>query len=213
MKKIITTAIACLALMAFSKTTLQSQKATSTATLMHTSQVMDTSGAKKFWDTLKRHCGKAYEGNLNSGAVGDDFKGKQLVIHLLSCNDDEILIPFNVGDNRSRTWILIYKDGRIQLKHDHRHEDGTSDKVTMYGGTTSNSGLPGLAVFPADEETVGVIPAAATNVWWITVNDTAYTYNLRRIGTDRLFSVSFDLTKEIETPKASWGWENYPSSR
>ncbi|CAN0605440.1 unnamed protein product, partial [Ectocarpus sp. 12 AP-2014] len=101
------------------------------------------------------------------------------------------------------------KEGRIELKHDHRHEDGTSDKVTMYGGTTSNGGLPELAVFPADEETATIIPAAANNVWWITLDETSFTYNLRRIGTDRLFSVSFNLTAEIEQPEPSWGWEEY----
>lgn len=31
---------------------------------------------------------------------------------------------------------------------------------------------------------------------------------LRIIGTDRLFSVKFDLTKEVETPSAPWGSEN-----
>jgi hypothetical protein len=79
----------------------------------------------------------------------------------------------------------------------------------MYGGTTPNSGLPQLAVFPADKETATIIPAAANNVWWITLNETGFTYNLRRIGTERFFSVSFDLTTEIEQPEASWGWEGF----
>ncbi|MGF1558815.1 MAG: hypothetical protein ACFCUL_06985 [Flavobacteriaceae bacterium] len=176
---------------------------------LQTSIVIDTSGAQQFWGALKAHCGKAFEGEIVSGPAGDDFNDKRLVMYVLSCSDDEIFIPFNVGDNRSRTWVLKYKDGRIELKHDHRHEDGTSDKVTMYGGTTSNGGLPGIAVFPADEETTTIIPAAATNVWWITVDDAKYTYNLRRIGSERFFSVSFDLTKEIEKPEPSWGWEAY----
>lgn len=174
---------------------------------------IDTSGAKQFWDTLKKHCGKAYEGKIVSGPAGDDFMDKRLVMYVLSCSADEILIPFNVGDNRSRTWILKYKDGRIELKHDHRHEDGTSDDVTMYGGTTSNRGLPGIAVFPADEETTTIIPAAATNVWWITVGDKQFTYNLRRMGADRFFSVSFYLAKEIEKPLPSWGWEDFVAPR
>lgn len=171
--------------------------------------LIDSTGAKQFWDTLKKHCGKTYEGTIINAPAGDDFRGKRLVMHVLSCSDDEILIPFNVGDNRSRTWVLKYKNGRLELKHDHRHKDGTSDKVTMYGGTTSNIGLPGLAVFPADEETAKMIPAAANNVWWITLDETSFTYNLRRIGTDRFFSVSFDLTTAIETPEPSWGWEKY----
>ncbi|MDP2888130.1 MAG: hypothetical protein Q8P34_04070 [Bacteroidota bacterium] len=42
-----------------------------------------------------------------------------------------------------------------------------------------------------------------------TVNDTSYTYNLRRMGTDRLFTVAFDLKNEIDIPAPSWGWENF----
>lgn len=170
---------------------------------------MDTTGAKQFWDALNKYCGKTFEGKIVNAPAGDNFRDKRLVMHVLSCSTDKILIPFNVGDDRSRTWILTHANGRIELKHDHRHEDGTSDKVTMYGGTISNSGLPGLAVFPADEETATIIPAAANNVWWITLDETSFTYNLRRIGTDRFFSVSFDLTNEIEKPEASWGWEHY----
>ena len=94
---------------------------------------------------------------------------------------------------------------RIQLKHDHRHEDGTSDKVTMYGGTTPNSGSANIQFFPADQETANLIPYAATNVWWIVIEDNSFTYNLRRIGTDRLFSIKFDLTKPVEIPSAHWG--------
>lgn len=209
MKKILAVAFLSITLLAFSESETISGPNSATPFPVQTSMAIDTSGAKQFWEALKSHCGKAFEGEIVSGPAGDDFMDKQLVMYVLSCSDDEILIPFNVGDNRSRTWVLKYKNGRIELKHDHRHEDGTSDKVTMYGGTTSNSGLPGLAVFPADEETTTIIPAAASNVWWITVDDTKYTYNLRRIGSDRVFSVSFDLTKEIEKPEPSWGWENF----
>lgn len=213
MKKLPSIILLCLIVMAFSEAEVDTHKDDTTTFPLQTSTVIDTSGAKQFWDALILHCGKAFEGEIVSGPAGDDFNGKRLVMHVLSCSEDEILIPFNVGDNRSRTWVLKYKNGRIELKHDHRHEDGTSDKVTMYGGTTSNSGLPGLAVFPADEETTTIIPAAASNVWWITVDETKYTYNLRRIGSDRFFSVAFDLTKEIEKPKPSWGWEDYKAPK
>lgn len=171
----------------------------------------DTTGAKQFWDTLQKHCGKTFEGKIINAPAGDDFYGKRLVMHVLSCTDTEILIPFNVGEDKSRTWILRYINGKISLKHDHRHKDGTPDAITMYGGITPNSGLPTLAVFPADEETAAMIPTAANNVWWITLDETSFTYNLRRIGTERFFSVSFDLTNEIVPPKPSWGWEDYPS--
>ena len=169
----------------------------------------ETAGAKEFWNSLKALCGKAFEGKLVSAPANDDFAGKRLVMHVLSCDDEQILIPFNVGDNRSRTWIFTYKNDRITLKHDHRLEDGSDDELTMYGGTTTNSGLPGIAVFPADEETLGVIKPAATNVWWVTVDNETYSYNLRRLGTEREFTVHFDLTKEVEIPEPSWGWEDF----
>jgi hypothetical protein len=170
----------------------------------------DTLGVDQFWKKLKEHCGKTFEGTVTSGATANDgFSGKRLAMHVLSCSESQLLIPFNVGENRSRTWILTKVKDRIELKHDHRHEDGTSDAVTMYGGTTTNSGLPGIAVFPADQLTATTIPAAATNVWWITINNTTFTYNLRRIGSDRLFTVTFDITKPIEKPLPSWGWENF----
>lgn len=169
----------------------------------------DSTAAKEFWKNLKALNGKAFEGQLVSAPANDDFAGKKLVMHVLFTDDETILIPFNVGDNRSRTWILKYKNGSIELKHDHRHEDGTHDKVTMYGGTTTNSGTPNMQIFPADQETVSVIPAAFSNAWWITIDSTSYTYNLRRLGSDRVFTVSFDLTKEVEVPKPSWGWEDF----
>lgn len=170
----------------------------------------DTLGVNQFWQKLKEHCGKTYEGTVTSGATTNDgFSGKRLVMHVLSCEENQLLIPFNVGENRSRTWILTKANDRIELKHEHRHEDGKSDAVTMYGGTTTNSGLPGIAVFPADQMTATTIPAAATNVWWITINNTTFTYNLRRIGSDRLFTVTFDITKPVEKPLPSWGWEDF----
>jgi hypothetical protein len=170
----------------------------------------DTLGVDQFWQLLKQHCGKAYEGTVTSGATANDvFSGKRLVMHVLSCSENQLLIPFNVGENRSRTWILTKVKDRIELKHDHRHEDGTKDAVTMYGGTTTNSGLPGIAVFPADQLTVTTIPTAANNVWWITINTKTFTYNLRRIGSDRLITVTFDITKPVEKPLPSWGWDNF----
>ncbi|WP_029035704.1 hypothetical protein [Salinimicrobium terrae] len=161
----------------------------------------------QFWNKLEQHCGKAFAGEVIEAPENDDFRGKKLVMHLRSCEENIIKIPFFVGEDRSRTWVLNKKNATIELRHDHRHKDGTSDEVTMYGGISSNHGLPHLQVFPADQETANLIPEAASNVWWITLTDTGFTYNLRRIGTDRFFTVKFDLTEPIKTPAAPWGWE------
>jgi len=171
-------------------------------------QAQDASGVEQFWATLKKHCGKAYEGVLTEAAGNDAFAGKKLVMHVRACDENTIRIPFFVGDDKSRTWVLKHEGDRITLKHDHRHEDGSEGKVTQYGGTTSNAGLPGIQVFPADEQTTAIIPAAATNVWWITIDDNSFSYNLRRIGSDRLFTVKFNLTQPVTAPGAPWGWKD-----
>jgi hypothetical protein len=175
------------------------------------------SPADTFWNELKKLCGKAYAGSIVADtSPSPDFTGKAMVMHVRSCEADRIRIPFFVGENRSRTWILTKKGNRIELKHDHRHEDGTPDKVTMYGGTTNNAGEATRQFFPADEETTRVVapptgkaPSAAANVWWIDlVPGEHYSYNLRRLGGDRLFTVRFDITKEVPAPAAPWGWKD-----
>jgi hypothetical protein len=164
--------------------------------------------SQHFWNTLKSHCGKAYQGQLELPKEDKDFGGKQLIMHVRKCTENEIKIPFFVGDDKSRTWILNYDSNRMSLKHDHRHEDGTEDDVNFYGGITTNSGTSDIQIFSADEHTQQLIPAAATNIWWITIDDTKFTYNLSRLGTDRVFKVVMDLTQTIETPDEPWGWED-----
>ncbi|MCI2227879.1 hypothetical protein MC378_01785 [Polaribacter sp. MSW13] len=170
----------------------------------------DLTNSEVFWNTLKEHCGKAYEGKIVAGGKeGDGFTGKKLVMHVRSCSENTIRVPFFVGDDKSRTWIFTMNDDHlIQLKHDHRHIDGSEDKITQYGGISANVGLDHLQVFPADKQTAALIPAAATNIWWVSIDKTSFTYNLRRIGSERFFSVKFDLTKEVKTPSAPWGTEN-----
>ncbi len=164
--------------------------------------------SETFWDTLKSHCGEAYEGKLVLPEEDEAFGGKKLVMHVRACSDNEIKIPFYVGDDKSRTWILTIDESIITLKHDHRHEDGTEDAVNFYGGTASNVGKADIQFFPADVHTQKLIPDAATNVWWITIDEKTFTYNLKRLGTDRIFKVVMDLTKPVPRPEAPWGWED-----
>ncbi len=172
-----------------------------------------TDDVQAFWNSLQAQCGKAFAGEIVHAPEDDSFRGKELVMHVRACEENQIKIPFFVGEDKSRTWVLTKIGDRIQLKHDHRHEDGTSDKVTMYGGTASNSGSATRQVFPADKETAEMLPAAASNVWWIDLTEEHFTYNLRRVGTDRFFSIRFDLTKDVEKPEAPWGWKDYPPRR
>ncbi|MGQ8868952.1 hypothetical protein [Myroides sp. TSA_177.3] len=160
--------------------------------------------SQQFIHNLAQHCGKAYKGTIVSTPVPADFDNKELIMYVSSCDKREVKIAFFVGDDLSRTWVFTSKGDRIELKHDHRQRNGKPDEVTMYGGTTTNSGTPHIQYFPADQETALDIPAAASNLWWVTIDEKEYSYNLQRAGSKTSFNVVFDITKPITTDKRAW---------
>ncbi len=63
-----------------------------------------------FWKELEKLCGKAYAGTVVADTTGDErFKNKAMVMHVRSCKKDQVRIPFMVGDDRSRTWVITRK--------------------------------------------------------------------------------------------------------
>lgn len=163
---------------------------------------------EKFWAELRALCGQSFAGKIAESTSATDaaFAGKSLVMHVRACGENEIKIPFHVGDNRSRTWVITRTATGLRLKHDHRHEDGTADKVTQYGGDTATAGTARQQDFPADSFTAELIPAAKTNVWsFLFSADKTLSYRLVRASEGRRFRVEFDLTKPVPTPPAPWG--------
>ena len=127
-------------------------------------------------------------------------------MHVRQCGPTEIRIPFHVGEDRSRTWVLTRTEAGLRLKHDHRHADGSEDEVTQYGGDTPAPGTATRQEFHADAHTSTLIPAAKTNIWTVEVHPgRAFVYALRREGTDRRFRIEFDLTMRTGTPPGPWG--------
>lgn len=153
------------------------------------------------WNALQPLCGKTFEGRLVEGTEPSDAEigAQKLVMHVRDCSASEIRIPFHVGENRSRTWVLTRTENGLRLKHDHRHEDGTEDRITQYGGDTSATTPSRSVDFYADDYTAKLIPAAATNIWTIAVDESGrtFTYALRREAQGRRFRVEFDLTRPV----------------
>ncbi|CAN5540503.1 hypothetical protein BH23BAC4_BH23BAC4_04730 [soil metagenome] len=163
----------------------------------------------EFWNRISALCGQAFEGEVAVRLPGPDttFVGQRLVMHVRQCSDRMIRIPFHVGNDHSRTWVLTWTDDGIRLKHDHRHADGSEDRVTWYGGDTATSGTASTQEFPADEYTAQLLPAASTNVWTMIIEPgQTFSYALRREGTDRRLRVDFDLTQPVARPRAPWGF-------
>ena len=148
-------------------------------------------------DRLLSLCGKTLEGRIVSPPVAADadFVGKRLIMHVRDCSPTEFRIPFQVGEDRSRTWVISRTPSGLQLKHDHRHEDGTEDELSQYGGETVQPGTAQRQEFPADQFSKELftrenIPASTANTWALEVQPTGFfAYELRR--PDRFFRVEF----------------------
>ena len=172
--------------------------------------------ADAFMAALARHCGQAFAGrivaNEPASAPPDAFEGKPLVMHVRGCDApaSRIDVPFHVGDDHSRTWVLTRTDGGLRLKHDHRHEDGSPDAVTLYGGDTASAGTVVRQEFPVDAESVAMfkregLEASITNTWALEiVPGERFLYELSRPN-GRLFVVEFDLSRPVALPPAPWG--------
>lgn len=155
-------------------------------------------------------CGQSFEGRVVSAEAADaQFANQRLVMHVRECSSREIRIPFHVGDNRSRTWIISRTGDGLRLKHDHRHEGGEEDVLTQYGGDTAAEGTAERQEFPADTYSRDLfvannIPQSVANVWAVEVQPgLIFVYELRR--PNRHFRVEFDLTRPVTTPPPPWG--------
>ena len=140
-------------------------------------------GKNSFFNTLSMHCGKTYIGKtVFPDNPTHDFAGKKLVMHVAECSDTEIRIPFKVGEDTSRTWIISKTPQGLLLKHDHRHADGTPDEITMYGGYADTNSNATTHNFVADAYTAKLLPEAKTNVWTLSFdnNNTQFSYYLKR---------------------------------
>ena len=166
---------------------------------------------RDFFADLSALCGKAYEGRIVSPPAAADasFTGKRLVMHVRECSEDVIRVPFHVDGDRSRTWVITRTAGGYRLKHDHRHEDGSEDKVTQYGGDSITPRVAARQEFPADAFTKQLLVregnvAGAANVWAVEVHPgRTFAYELRRPG--RFFRVDFDLARPVAAPPPPWG--------
>lgn len=152
-----------------------------------------------FFRNLSALCGNAYEGRTEFVLRPDDpFLTARLVMRVDSCGAAEIRIPFDVDEDRSRTWILTLSPEGLLFKHDHRHPDGTPDEITMYGGWARPGGTEHRQSFPADAHTAELIPDAATNVWTLELDPErgTFTYHLERHDATR-FRAVFDLGRPL----------------
>ncbi len=165
-----------------------------------------------WWDHVTSLCGQAFAGQLTSDDPTDAALAEaSMTMHIRQCDERRLEIPFHIGEDRSRTWVLTRTDQGLKLQHDHRHEDGSEDEVTLYGGTTDQPNTEHIQHFPADDYSKQLFEAnelqpSITNVWSMEIIPAErFSYILRR--PERHFQADFDLTRPIAPPPPPWGHE------
>ncbi|MBU1346263.1 MAG: hypothetical protein KKA16_04850 [Alphaproteobacteria bacterium] len=155
-----------------------------------------------FMANLNALCGKRFEGRVvTTDAADANFAGQRLLMHVRDCSANEVRIPFAVGEDRSRTWVVTRTAAGLTLKHDHRDPQGRPDGLHWYGGDTTTAGTVMRQEFPVDDFSIELFNAgdaavSTTNVWAMEVHpDRMFAYELRRAN--RHFRVEFDLTEPV----------------
>lgn len=171
--------------------------------------------AAHFLDDLRHHCTApsarvAYPGRttLNTLANPAPFEGAVLRMVLDRCDEDLLPIPFVVGEDWSRTWLLSFEEGALRLAHDHRDAQGRPGEANLYGGV-AHRGASGMGngtpehilYFPADPPTLEDRPARAANAWAMALDPGGerFHYRLYLNGVLRL-EAAFDLTRHVPLP-------------
>lgn len=183
------------------------------AACTHAGPAAEQGPQAEFWRALQGLCGMAFEGKLSSYDENLDagWLPERMVIHVRRCTESRIEIPLFVGENRSRTWVLTLESDLIRLKHDHRHEDGSEEAVTWYGGHTTDPGRAWRQTFPVDDYSKALfltndLEGSITNLWYMEVKPGGhFAYGLTRPG--RHLRAKFDLNNSVLAPPAPWGHE------
>ncbi|WP_396592901.1 hypothetical protein [Brevundimonas sp. R86498] len=156
-----------------------------------------------FLARLNALCGQRFEGRVvTTDAADADFANNRLLMHVRDCSPKEVGIPFAVGEDRSRRWIVTRTEAGLRLKHDHRDPEGVIHGYHMYGGDTAGPGTASRQEFPVDQESIaqfmaGGAEVSTTNVWAVEVHPgRMFAYELRR-PSGRFLRVEFDLTKPV----------------
>jgi hypothetical protein len=163
-----------------------------------------------FWENMSRQCGRAFAGSLTLEPPGDDMLTgtERLTVHFRECGADTLKLPFHIEKeatgtwDRSRTWVFMRTGAGLELRHDHRHEDGSPDETTWYGGHTQDAGSANRQEFILAERRAA---DGALLGWRVEiVPGERYTYGTMRGGV-WTWRVDFDLRASIEAPPAPWG--------
>lgn len=158
-----------------------------------------TQAEQDFLANLASLCGNSFSGKETYMQPGrESWAEKKFVMHVTVCEDDKVHIPFHLDEDRSRTWMFLHDEKGLRFRHDHRHEDGTPEDQTLYGGYADGTGTAFIQRFPADDYTKTLLNDTLGRQWNIILAEDLSTmaYQLEYQG-EVVFAAEFDLTKPL----------------
>ncbi len=164
-----------------------------------TEGMLDSEVHQAFFNKLASLCGQSFAGEqIYRSHHASGWAHLDMVMHVEVCESGQVLIPFRVGEDTSRTWMFLVEDGKLRFRHDHRYPDGTPEEESLYGGYADDSGTAFVQHFPADEYTAALIDGGGGNIWSIKIDEgfNTFTYRLQRDGEKRM-RVDFDLNNPL----------------
>jgi hypothetical protein len=139
---------------------------------------------RAFFETMREMCGQTFGGRTILAPETDDtFEPARLYFIVEACDEDELRIPFVVGGDASRTWILRLDEEGLSFVHEHLQPDGTEYENSGFGGHASEDGSATFQSFP-DFWTTDETPAAERRVWRLRIDreNDLFVYYLDRGG-------------------------------
>lgn len=123
-----------------------------------------------FFENMRDLCGQTFGGRTILAEETDEtFEPARLYFIVEECDEDELRIPFIVGDDASRTWILRIGEEGLSFIHEHLRPDGTEYEGSGFGGHASDEGSATFQHFPdfwATDET----PPDEHRVWRLRID-------------------------------------------
>jgi hypothetical protein len=112
---------------------------------------------RAFFENMRGMCGQTFGGRTVYAEAHDrTFEPARLFFVVEECDEEELRIPFIVGDDDSRTWILRMGEEGLTFSHEHLRPDGAPHDVSGFGGHATTDGSATFQSFPdfwATEET------------------------------------------------------------
>lgn len=179
--------------------TTQTGSATQSGAISQTGSTETESVHRDFFDNLSALCGEMFSGAATypkAGPATEDHPlvGTPLRTHISECTDTKIRIELIRGEDYWHgAWVLEMRDAGLHLFHDHLGEVRTPQDLEAsgdahgYGGFANDEGTALRQIFPADNVTAEMLPAAATNVWMMELDpeNNRFVYDLKRHGEPR----------------------------